>query len=187
MQGVAGGPTLAARAEAFAAITWSKPTGKSIVYAPTDGESLKKLHLDGARTEDVTPIGSTTFLSVEYHPSGEAFAFAARRKDGESIWIAANTGKSVARLVFSTEGTKFGALGFDVDGRHLLYAAQHADNHAELHRIDMKDATVGPTQTPQLPKDLRSSGPGTARRARARGGQMLLAVARIAESDPKGS
>lgn len=141
VQGVAGGPTLAARAEAFAAITWSKPTGKSIVYAPTDGESLKKLHLDGARTEDVTPIGSTTFLSVEYHPSGEAFAFAARRKDGESIWIAANTGKSVARLVFSTEGTKFGALGFDVDGRHLLYAAQHADNHAELHRIDMKDAT----------------------------------------------
>src|SRR5206468_9397453 len=28
--------------------------------------------------------------------------------------------------------------------RHLLYAAQHADNHAELHRIDVTDTTQAP-------------------------------------------
>jgi hypothetical protein len=162
--GVAGGPSLSARDRTFAAIAWSKPTGKSIVYAPIDGKSLKKLHLDGAQTEDVTPIKSSTYLSVTYHPSGEAFAFAARLKDGESIWIAANTGKTVARLVFSTEGTKFGAIGFDVDGRHLLYAAQHADNHAELHRIDMKDSTTAPViwagPTGQMVLDIKP-GPTT--------------------------
>jgi hypothetical protein len=144
VQGVAGGPSLAANDAAFSTVTWSRPTGKSIVYAPPDGKTLKKRLLDGGRTEDVTPIKSATFLSVIYHSSGEAFAFAARRKEGESIWVAANTGKSVARLVFSTEGTKFGAVGFDVDGQHLMYAAQHADNHAELHRIDMKDMSKAP-------------------------------------------
>jgi len=46
--------------------------------------------------------------------------------------------------VFSTEGTKFGAMGFEADGKHLLYAAQHADNHPELHRIDVTDTTKAP-------------------------------------------
>ena len=144
VRGAAGGPSLAASNRTFNAITWSRPTGKSIVYAPTAESSLKKVHLDGTPTQDVTPFSSSTYLSVTYHPSGEAFAFAVERSGGQSIWMSSNTGKAPIQLVFSEEGTVFGAIGFDVDGKHLLYAAQHADNHAELHRIDVTDTTQAP-------------------------------------------
>ena len=93
---------------------------------------------------DVTPFQSSTYLSVTYHPSGEAFVFAVDQGGAESIWISSNTGKTPGRLVFTEEGTKFGAIAFDVDGRHLLYAAQHADDHADLHRIDITDPTKAP-------------------------------------------
>jgi hypothetical protein len=144
VKGVAGGPSLPGSDQTFRAITWSRPTGKSIVYAPTAESSLKKAHLDGTPTQDVTPLSSSTYLSVTYHPSGEAFAFAVERNGSQSIWISSNTGKAPVQLVFSQEGTGFGAIGFDVDGKHLLYAAQHADNHAELHRIDVTDTTQAP-------------------------------------------
>ena len=143
VKGVAGGPSLAASDKTFAAITWSRPTGKSIVYAPTTDTTLEKVLFDGS-AQHVTPLQSSKYLSVTYHPSGEAYAFAVEREDGQSIWMSTNTGKTPVRLVFSTEGTKFGAIAFEADGKHLLYAAQHADNHAELHRIAVTDTTKAP-------------------------------------------
>jgi hypothetical protein len=143
VKGVAGGPSLAASDKAFAAITWSRPTGKSIVYAPATETTLEKVLIDGT-AQHVTPLESSKYLSVTYHPSGEAYAFVVEREDGQSIWMSTNTGKTPVRLVFSTEGTKFGAIGFEADGKHLLYAAQHADNHAELHRIAVTDTTKAP-------------------------------------------
>jgi hypothetical protein len=144
VRGVAGGPSLAASDRSYAAVTWSRPTGKSIVFAPSAGATLRKAHLDGTRTQDVTPIPSSAYLSVAYHPSGEAFAFAVERAGAQSIWMSSNIGKSPARLVFSESGTTFGAIGFEVDGKHLLYAAQHTDGHAGLHRIDVTDTTEVP-------------------------------------------
>jgi hypothetical protein len=144
VKGVAGGPSRAASAQTSAAITWSRPTGKSIVYVPARNTTLAKVLVDGTSTQDVTPLPSSTYLSVTYHPSGEAFAFAVERGGGESIWTASNIGKSPKQLVFSDEGTTFGALGFDVDGKHLLYAAQHADDHPELHSIDVTDTKQAP-------------------------------------------
>lgn len=144
VKGVADGPSVAATDTPFMTISWSRPTGKAIVYAPADGTSLKKLHMDGATTEDVSPLPSSTYLSVAYHPSGEAFAFAVEQAGVESIWISSNVGEKPGRLVFSEEGTRFGAMGFDNDGKHLFYAAQHADNHAELHSIDVTDPSKAP-------------------------------------------
>lgn len=144
VKGVAGGPSLAAKGQTFGAITWSRPTGKTIVYASTGDVVLQKVNLDGTPTQDVTPLQGTKYLSVTYHPSGEAYAFAVEQEGRQSIWMSTNTGKTPVRLVFSEEGTKFGAIGFEADGKHLLYAAQHADNHAELHRIAVTDTTKAP-------------------------------------------
>jgi hypothetical protein len=144
VKGVAGGPSLAASDQAYAAIEWSRPTGKSIVYAPGPGTSLEKVHLDGTRSQDVTPLPSSTYRSVAYHPSGEAIAFVVEQEGVGSIWMSSNSGKSPGRLVFTEEGTRFGAIAFDVDGKYLLYAAQHADNHGELHRIDVTDPSKAP-------------------------------------------
>lgn len=142
---MAGGPSVEASDVPFATIEWSRPTGKSIVYAPIDGTSLVKAHIDGSPTSDVTPLERSTYLSVAYHPSGEAFAFAVERSDGQSIWISTNVGKTPRRLVFSEEGNQFGAIGFDVDGKRLVYAAQHVDdNHADLHIIEVADPTKAP-------------------------------------------
>jgi hypothetical protein len=138
------GSHLAASGTTFAAITWSRPTGKSIVYAPVAAKSLEKVFVDGSPAQHVTPIESSKYLSVTYHPSGEAYAFALEGDGGQSIWMSTNTGKTPVRLVFSNEGTTFGAIGFEADGKHLLYAAQHADNHAELHRISVTDTTNAP-------------------------------------------
>lgn len=145
VKGVADGPSRAVSDQAVHAITWSRPTGKSIVYAPAEDTSLEKVLVTGTTTQDVTPpLPPLTYLSVTYHPSGEAIAFAAEQGGKQSIWMTSNTGKSPGRLVFSEEGTTFGAIGFEVDGKHLLYAAQHADNHPELHRIDVTDTTQAP-------------------------------------------
>jgi hypothetical protein len=144
VKGIAGGPSLAASKNGVSTVTWSRPTGTSIVYAAGAGTSLHKVHVNGAPTQDVTPLPSSTYLRVAYHPSGEAFAFAVARADGQSIWLSSNLGAKPAAMVFSTEGTTFGAMGFDVDGKHLIYAAQHADNHAELHSIDITDPTRAP-------------------------------------------
>jgi hypothetical protein len=141
---VAGGPSLAASSQPISTIAWSRPTGKSIVFSPGDGTRLEKIHVDGTPIEDVTPLPASKYLRVAYHPSGEAFAFAVARAEGQSIWISSNLGAKPAQLVFSTEGTTFGAIGFEADGRHLLYAAQHADNHPELHRLDITDPSKAP-------------------------------------------
>ena len=144
VRGVAGGPSLPANDAPIATIAWSRPTGKSIIFSPGDGMRLEKAPLDGGAIEDVTPLPASTYLSVTYHPSGEAFAFAVARADGQSIWISTNRGGKPTQLVFSTEGTTFGAMAFDPDGTHLVYAAQHADDHAELHIIDITDPSRAP-------------------------------------------
>jgi hypothetical protein len=144
VKGVGDGPSVAANGQAFGAITWSRPTGKTIVYAPAGDVVLQKVNVDGSPPQDVTPLQGAEYLSVTYHPSGNAYAFAMEREGAQSIAMSTNTGKTPVQLVFSTEGTKFRAMGFEADGKHLLYAAQHNDNHAELHRIAVTDTTKAP-------------------------------------------
>jgi hypothetical protein len=145
VKGVAGGPPVSLSGETPSVATWTRPTGAAIVYTTADGSRLEKARVNGSPIQDVTPMAHATFLSVVYHPSGDAFAYAVRQGNGEEeIWISTNKGKTPQRLVFSEEGTRFGAIGFDLDGRHLLYAAQHANNHAELHQIDVTNPSSAP-------------------------------------------
>jgi hypothetical protein len=145
VKGVADGPSHAVSDQKVATVEWSRPTGKSIVFVPPDGHSLAKVLVTGTTTQDVTPpLLESTFLSVAYHPSGEAIAFAMEQGGSQSIWMASNTGKNPGRLVFSELGTTFGAIAFEVDGKHLLYTAVHAKTHALLNRIDITDTTKAP-------------------------------------------
>jgi len=145
VKGVADGPSHAASDQKVALVEWSRPTGKSIVFAPPDGHSLAKVLVTGTKTQNVTPLDGLTFLSVSYHPSGEAFAIVIQQGESQSIWITSNTGQKPGRLVFSEQGgTTFGAIGFEADGKHLLYAAVLAKTHPLLFRLDITDTTKAP-------------------------------------------
>jgi hypothetical protein len=121
--------------------SWGRPTGKSIVLVSAGGHGLEKVHLDGKPIQDITPLPGARYLGVTYHPSGLAIAFAVQRGGGESIWISSNTGTKARRLVFSREGTKFGALAFGADGIVLYYAAVHANGTSVLHELSLENPT----------------------------------------------
>jgi hypothetical protein len=145
VKGVADGPSRPVSELNVRAVTWSRPTGKSIVYAPADAKRLAKVVVTGSTTLNVTPpLGDLTYLSLSYHPSGEAIAFAVDQGGTQSIWIASNTGKKPGRLAFSEQGTTFGAIAFEADGKHLLYAAVLAKTHPLLFRIDITDTSKAP-------------------------------------------
>jgi hypothetical protein len=124
--------------------SWGHPTGKSVVFVSSDGDELDKVHMGNSTLDNVTPVPDATYLSVTYHPSGLAFAFALESEGEQSIWISSNVGQNPQRLVFSEEGTTFGALAFSLDGKSLYYAAQHSDDHPELHRITLTDTSKAP-------------------------------------------
>ena len=121
--------------------SWGRPTGKSIVLVSADAADLEKVHLDGEPQEDITPLSKARYLSLTYHPSGLAIAFAVERGGSQSIWVSSNTGDKPRRLVFSKEGTKFGALAFGADGDRLYYEARHANGLSVLHQIFLTDPT----------------------------------------------
>jgi hypothetical protein len=145
VKGLRGAPTSPAQDLVPGPSSWGRPTGKSIVFVPPDGASLEKVHLDGTAMEDVTPLDDTQYLSVAYHPSGLAFAFAVQRGERQSVWMSSNVGEDARRLVFSSQGTKFGSVAFGQDGVALYYGAQLADGRPELHVLDLLDPTEAPT------------------------------------------
>jgi len=141
VKGLSGAPSVPPTSVQASVVAWSRPTGKSIVFAPSDGSKLEKIHLDGEPLEDVSPLSSAHYLDVTYHPSGLAFASIVQAGKRQEIWLSSNTGEHPQKLVFSTVGTEFGPLAFEADGASLLYAAQWANNHPELHFLSLKDRT----------------------------------------------
>ncbi len=116
---------------------WGHPMGTAVVFVSGDGTELDKRYLDQKGIFDISPLHGVSYLSVTYHPSGLALAFVAERNGRQSIWLSSNLGEDPKRLVFSKEGTEFGALEFSPDGRALVYAAQHADGHPEVLALDL--------------------------------------------------
>jgi hypothetical protein len=140
------GDALTSPGQAFAPgpASFGRPTGKSVVFTPPDGGSLQKVLLDTGDIQDVTPLDDSQYLSVIYHPSGLAFAFAIQRGERQSVWISSNVGEDARRLVFSTQGTTFGAVAFREDGESLYYGAQLPDGRPELHVVDLLDTSEAP-------------------------------------------
>jgi hypothetical protein len=124
------------------ASSWGHPIGKAVVYISAGGTSLRKIYPGTQRRDDITPIDDVRYLNVIYHPSGLALAFVIDTGDGQQIWLSSNRGEDPVRLVFATEGTTFGALGFTADGRMLLYAATHGESASVLHGIDLTNPTA---------------------------------------------
>jgi hypothetical protein len=116
---------------------WGHPMGTAVVFVSGDGTQLDKRYLDQKGIIDISPLHGVSYLSVIYHPSGLALAFVAERNGRQSIWLSSNLGEDPKRLVFSKEGTQFGALEFSADGQTLVYAAQHADGHPEVLALDL--------------------------------------------------
>jgi hypothetical protein len=141
VKGLPGALTRASSDLQSGATSWGRPTGKSIALVSSDGNALEKVHLNGKPLEDITPLRNARYLSVAYHPSGLAIAFAVQRGAAESIWISSNEGTKPRRLVFSTQGTRFGALGFSDDGVALYYAAIHAGGASVLHDLSLENPT----------------------------------------------
>jgi hypothetical protein len=141
VKGLPGALTLAPSDLQAGPISWGRPTGKSIVAVSADASVLEKVHLDGKPIENVSPLGKSHYLNVTYHPSGLALAFSVERGGGQSVWMSSNTGKKPQRLLFSKEGTKFGALAFAADGVGLYYAAVHANGTSVLHQLSLDKPT----------------------------------------------
>lgn len=118
--------------------SWGHPQGLAVVFVSQDGQSIQKLFLDRDQVRTIAHGGEgVRYLNVIYHPSGLALAYVVDRGGKQSIWMSNNVGKDQHRVVFTKEGTKFGALAFSPDGRNLYYAAQHKEGYAELHRLEL--------------------------------------------------
>lgn len=151
VKGLPGAPVRPAEGIDPSVLSWGRPTGRSVVFVAPGGSALEKMHLERTTLEDVTPLRAAAFVNVTYHPSGLALGFAIRRGQRESLWLSSNTGEEPSRMVFTEVGTTFGAMAFSQDGRTLLYAALHTDDHTDLHQIDLTDTSQAPVLWASLP------------------------------------
>jgi hypothetical protein len=166
VKGLPGALTLPASELQSGPVSWGRPTGKSIAIVSDDGGALEKVHLNGDALEDITPLKDTRYLNVAYHPSGLAIAFSVQRGVARSIWISSNEGAKPKRLVFSTQGTQFGVLGFGDDGSSFYYAAVHAGGTSVLHELSLENPTeVGAIASAPPGKQVLDIRPGLASRA----------------------
>jgi hypothetical protein len=144
VKGLPGAPSRPPSAVDPAASSWGRPIGKSIVFVSQDGRRLVKAHPAGGPFGNITPVRGATYERVVYHPSGLAFAFVLRRDGRESVWMSTNRGKSPRQLVHGRLHTGFDAIAFGDGGTSLYFAAQHADDRVDIHRLELVGATAAP-------------------------------------------
>jgi hypothetical protein len=142
IESVAGKQLRAATSSTSPVFSWGHPIGKAVVFISESGTRLLKVYPGTQRQDDITPLEHVHYLNVIYHPSGLALAFVVDTGDGQEIWLSSNLGEDPVRLVFAAGSTTFGALGFTVDGRTLLYAAVHGDDAPLIHALDLTNPTV---------------------------------------------
>jgi hypothetical protein len=124
--------------------SWGRPTGKSIVFVARGRRALLKVHPGGRGFTDVTPLEGVRYERVLYHPSGLAFAFVTKSGGREAVWISSNVGTKPRQLVHGRLHTGFDALAFGDAGASLYFAARHADQRVDIHRLGLGRAKLAP-------------------------------------------
>ncbi len=134
--------------QAVESISWSRPTGSSLVYI-TDGR-LMKIESFGSNTLDISFLADHD--EVVYHPAGTHIVVAGTESDGTyGLWMATNVGEEQQLLAIGEDAKRMYSLSFSHDGIHLYYAAEHEDRF-DIHsaRLALKDEEGRSRDTGQL-------------------------------------
>jgi len=129
-------------------ISWSRPTGRAIVYV-SEGR-LMKVDAFGDEPVDISFLADHN--EVVYHPAGTHVAVTGTAEDGTyGLWLATNVGKDAQLLAIGEDARRIFSLSFAHDGTTIYYAAEH-DDHYDVHSLrlalqdeegEVRDAELG--------------------------------------------
>lgn len=146
-------------------VTWSQPSGTSLIAPSPDGSEL--LHVD-TRSGEVVDIASlSTTWAAAYHPSGLAVVSAGIDENGVAgLFLADNRGGQRSLLVFLDDPvTKITEVAFAPDGSAVYFVHDHTEGTTEpgvvghVHRFEPTTAVLTDlaVEADVVPTDLRVS------------------------------
>jgi len=110
--------------------TWSRPTGKALVWV--DGGRLLKSNIVDIQARDLTFLARHD--AVTYHPAGVEIATTGEADDGtRGVWLASNEGGD-PRLIVRAEEAIVHDFTFTHDGQSAFFLAEH-DDEWHVHDI----------------------------------------------------
>ena len=114
-------------------ITWSKPTGTSLVFVSHDGDRLLKEEVATGELTDISFLD--LHYDVAYHPAGTHIAVAGMDDRGRiGLFLATNEGTDVLQIVRGETADYIDGLAFSHDGRRLYFRGRHGDRF-DLHSV----------------------------------------------------
>ncbi len=115
--------------------TWSRPTGKALVYIGPDG-TLNKQDLETVEARDISFLARHD--DVAYHPAGTHIAVSGTDADGiYGLWLADNEGGDPQMLARGEGAQRIDQLVFSHDGQSLYFNADHGDAF-HLHELVLR-------------------------------------------------
>jgi hypothetical protein len=118
--------------------SWSRPTGRSLVYMLAGATTPTKLVLASGDLSDLRDLPTGTYESLAYHPSGLAMAVSLFDGAVPQIYLATNEGARDKRIVHGVSATAFPTLAFSDAGTELFYVAEHKGGYVQVHRVDLE-------------------------------------------------
>jgi hypothetical protein len=119
-------------------VSWSRPTGKSLVYLLAGATTPTKYTVASDALTDLRDLPAGTYEALTYHPSGVAMAVSVVADGEPQIFLATNEGARSERVVVGVSALSFPQIGFDDAGEHLYYAAEHKGGYVQLHRLTLQ-------------------------------------------------
>jgi len=132
-----------------AAVSWSYPTGTSVLGRGGEIDGLEKRELD---TGAVVDLGFLDEIEVAtYHPAGMHVVAVGEGVAGYGIYLATNTGADPRPLALGESAPHIGDLAWTPDGRRLVFAATHDDGEHHLHLLELETGQLGTLTTSDEP------------------------------------